>query len=132
MSGSWTCTWRTLALRVEPGALGSDARPSLRVPVATVIQLQHVNAMVANNALRPFFSNLGSNNIGSLSIGNIGNSTSLLITGMQDQVASAIGLIRQCDVPQGEPKPDLDTRLAELERRIAALEKAIAELKPKD
>ncbi|MEZ4291344.1 MAG: MalY/PatB family protein [Myxococcota bacterium] len=31
MSGSWTCTWRTLALRVEPGALGSDARPSLRV-----------------------------------------------------------------------------------------------------
>ena len=103
------------------------ARPTLRMPVTTVVDLQHINAVIATNALRPFFASSGGSGVTSLTIGNVGNVGSLLINGLQDQVAQAISVVRQCDVP---PPPDAVPPLAEkleaLERRIAALEAKLA------
>ena len=104
------------------------ARPGLRVPVTTVVQLKHINAVIATNALRPFFASSGGPT-SALTIGNIGNNTSLLLSGMQDQVAAAIGLLATADVPE---RPELDwekggkklwDRLEAIERRLDAIEK---------
>jgi len=107
------------------------ARPDLKVMVITVVELEHINAQLANNALRPFFASTGGNYGGSLSIGNVGNRSSLLLQGFQDQVAQAIRMLRLCDVEQpvepyvGQPLPQY---VEKLERRIAKLEKRIESL----
>ena len=108
------------------------ARPDLKVMVLTVVKLEHINAQLANNALRPFFASSGGSYSGaSLSIGNVGNRSSLLLQGFQDQVAQALRMIKLCDVEQpvepykGQPLPQfvekLEARIAKLEKRIAAL-----------
>ncbi|MFN3243431.1 MAG: hypothetical protein ACE37K_18150 [Planctomycetota bacterium] len=108
------------------------ARPELKAMVITVVKLNHINAQLANNALRPFFAHSGGGHAGSyLSIGNVGNRSSLLLQGFQDQVAQAIRMIRLCDVEQpvegyqGQPMPQyvekLEARIAKLEKRIDAL-----------
>lgn len=109
-------------------------RPRLKMPVTTVVSLKHINAQLANNALRPFFASAGGNGGFSLMIGNAGSQASLIVAGMQDQVAQAIQLIHQCDVeqpPEAFRGPDLPGYVAKLEKRIAALEKRIAALKKK-
>ncbi|MBZ0150676.1 MAG: hypothetical protein K8J09_04020 [Planctomycetes bacterium] len=109
------------------------AEPNLRMPVSTAVKLEHINAVVATNALRPFFASTGASPGSSLTIGNVGAVSSILITGMQDQVAQAIRMVRTCDVPQpidvndpNGPLPLLE-RIARLEKRVAELEKALAE-----
>lgn len=104
------------------------ARPTLRMPVTTVLELKHTNAVVAVNALRPFFASTGGQ--GSLlTIGNVGNTSAILLSGLQDQVATAIGMVRQGDVP---PPPETDApaseRLQAIESRLAALEKRLKAL----
>jgi hypothetical protein len=103
------------------------AQPSLRMPVSTVIELQHINAVVATNALRPFFASTGGPGpASSLTLGNVGNVGSLLVIGMQDQVAMAISIVQQCDVPPPPAAQQAETeRLEALERRIAALEQRL-------
>ncbi|MCK5940333.1 MAG: hypothetical protein KAI24_00075 [Planctomycetes bacterium] len=108
------------------------ARPNLKVPVITVVRLEHINAQLANNALRPFFaSNSGGYGANSLSIGNVGNAQSLLLQGFQDQVAQAIRMIGLCDIEQpaqdyhGQPLPDY---IARLEQRIKKLENRLEKL----
>lgn len=113
------------------------ARPALRQYVTVVVELRHTNATIANNALRPFFAMAGSNNGVPLNIGNVGNATSLLLSGPQDVVASALQLVQAADVPQPpETRPDLMQRLEALARqneqlaqRVAALEERLG--KPK-
>ena len=109
------------------------ARPTLRQSVTVVYALKHVNATIATNALRPFFASGGNQNaIAGLVIGNVGNSTSILLTGMQDQVVNALQLLQAADVPQPpDAKPDLEQRVDVLTRqvehllqRVAALEEA--------
>ena len=103
------------------------ARPTLRIPVTAVIELKHVNAVIATNALRPFFASTGGQSpVTSLTIGNVGSGSSLLVSGLQDQVAMAIQLIGKCDVPPPPEaqKAEMD-RADALERRIAALEKKL-------
>lgn len=109
------------------------AHPTLRVPVAVAVQLEHINAMIASNALRPFFASTGSP-MSNLTIGSGGGSSTLLISGMQDQVANAVRIVQQCDVKQPEgvdmngmpmqPSPVI----AAMQERIAKLEKAIVRL----
>lgn len=109
------------------------AHPTLRVPVAVAVQLEHINAMIASNALRPFFASTGSP-MNNLTIGSGGGTSTLLISGMQDQVANAIRIVQQCDVKQPEgvdmngmpmqPSPTI----AAMQERIAKLEKAVAHL----
>jgi len=107
------------------------ARPDLHVPVTTAIALQHINATIATNALRPFFASSGTTT-GGITIGNVGNNQGLLICGWQHQIATAIRLVLQNDVPPPEPKaPGLAERLAELEQRLAALEEQVRALQGK-
>ncbi|MGK0205923.1 MAG: hypothetical protein ACI89X_001106 [Planctomycetota bacterium] len=106
-------------------------RPNLKVAVTVVVELKNINAQLANNALRPFFASTGGHNAGgSLMIGNVGSASSLLLSGMQDQVAQAIRMLRLCDVPQPErivhAAARSTTTVKRLEKRIAALEKKIA------
>lgn len=107
------------AVRRSPGEI--LARPTLRMPVTTVIELKHTNATIATNALRPFYANGGS----MLTIGTMGNNTAMLVSGLQDQVATAIRMVQDGDVPPPpEAVADAD-RVAALERRVAALEKKL-------
>jgi hypothetical protein len=102
------------------------ARPDLKLAVTVMVPLQHTNATMATNALRPFFASTGSPQGGaSLTLGNVGNSSALLLHGMQDQVAQAIRLLRECDVPPANVAPDLEQRLDTLERRLKAIEERL-------
>ncbi|MCB9877664.1 MAG: hypothetical protein H6835_08705 [Planctomycetes bacterium] len=104
------------------------AAPRRKLPVTVAVPLQHINATIATNALRPFFASSG-NNMAGLTLGNVGDSASMLLSGMQDQVAQAIQLLRACDVATGDSQANdplfqriqlLEARVAELERRLAA------------
>lgn len=109
-------------------------RPDLKIWVLTTMPLQHINATIATNALRPFFASSGGPSA-SLTLGNVGNNTSMLLLGPQDQVASAIRLLRTCDVPP--PKEEvargemLAQRLEQLEARMKAIEEKLAALTKK-
>jgi hypothetical protein len=107
------------------------ARPWLRMPVTVTLPLQHVNATIATNALRPFFASTGAPaGGGSLTIGNVGNSTAMIVSGMQDQVAQAIRVVRECDLP-AKPElevPEMHKRVAVIEKRLAAIEARLEEL----
>jgi hypothetical protein len=109
------------------------ARPDLRMAVTTVVQLQHINATIATNALRPFFASTGSPSGGaSLTLGNVGNNTGMLLSGMQDQVANAIRMLRLVDVPPAQPPVQgLTEQIEALQDRVAKLEKALEKLTDK-
>jgi hypothetical protein len=100
------------------------ARPTLRMPVTVVVSLKHINAIVATNALRPFFASAGPT--ASLTIGNAGNAGALILTGLQDQVATAVKLVQTVDVPPPpEAAPTPTERLEQLEARLARIEKLL-------
>ena len=104
------------------------ARPDLRVPVTVVLKLENTNATIATNALRPFFASAGASS-SPLLIGNVGNNTAMLLSGMQDQVAQAIRIVRASDVPGGKEWIDIEQRLAVIAARLDALEGKNAEKK---
>lgn len=108
------------------------ARPGLRVPVLTVVSLKHINATIATNALRPFYASTGGTPSASLTIGNVGNNTAMLLSGFNDQVASAIRLLQVCDVPpppEAAP-PSLAERIDAIERRLQAVEQKLSPQQP--
>ena len=109
------------------------ARPGLRVPVLTVVSLKHINATVATNALRPFYASTGGSAGGAaLTIGNVGNNTAMLLSGYNDQVASAIRMLQVCDVPpppEAAP-PSLAERIDAIERRLQVLEQKLSPQQP--
>ena len=77
-----------------------EAYANLRATaVLTTVSLDHINANVATNALRPFFAQAGAGAIGALTFGTAGNNTSLLIQGSGAQVYAASKLLRLVDVP---------------------------------
>ncbi|MBX3462722.1 MAG: hypothetical protein KF830_06100 [Planctomycetes bacterium] len=100
------------------------ARPTRRMPVTTVVDLQHLNAMVAVNTLRPFFASTGGQAT-SVTIGTAGSPNAVVLTGLQDQLAMAIGILRDGDVPPPDGSPAADDRLAALEARVATLERKL-------
>jgi hypothetical protein len=109
------------------------ARPALRQFVTVVVALQHTNATIATNALRPFFASTGQPNQATLQLGNVGNSTAIVITGPQDQCANAIQLLRTADVPQppelAMPTDAIAQQLAKLAQRLATLEEKVGKTK---
>jgi hypothetical protein len=103
-------------------------RPNLKQPVLTAVQLQHINANIATNALRPFFAHASGQMGGGISFGTAGGNRSLLICGFQDQVASAVRLLQSCDVPGNIDPNEFEMRLQRLEAAVAQ----IATPRPKD
>jgi len=88
---------------VTPDEL-SDYRFQTGVPILTTVPLKHINAQLANNALRPFFAGTGGNSPGSsVQIGNVGNKSALLLQGFGPQVYSAVELLKLVDEPAEEP-----------------------------
>ncbi|MBL8728954.1 MAG: hypothetical protein JNM25_11025 [Planctomycetes bacterium] len=105
------------------------ARPTLRMPVTTVLELKHTNSTIAVNALRPFFASAGSAGSPSLTIGNMGNTSTVMLSGLQDQVATAIGMVRTGDVPMPAEAETGDLgRIEAIERRLAVIEKRLKAL----
>ncbi|MCK5942191.1 MAG: hypothetical protein KAI24_09495 [Planctomycetes bacterium] len=74
------------------------------VPILTTVPLRHINAQLANNALRPFFAGTGGATAGSsVQIGNVGNKSALLLQGFGPQVYAAVELLKLVDEPAEEP-----------------------------
>ena len=97
-------------------------------PVITTVKLEHINAQLANNALRPFFA--GSRGANSIQIGTVGNQQSLIVQGFQDQVAQALRVIQLADTPQDPALELIDGKplrevIKALMARIEALEAAL-------
>lgn len=104
-------------------------RPALKRQVLTTVPLQHIDAQLANNTLRPFFAGSG----GGVSVGTVGDGQSLLLQGFQDQVAQAVRVVQLADVPQRAGRDALDARtltdrVEALEARIRALEEKLTAL----
>lgn len=105
------------------------ARPALRMFVTCVVPLEHTNATIATNALRPFFA---TSQQPQLTIGNMGNSSAVLLTGPQDQVALAVQLLQAADLPaRGGTEPEIAMQMQALGERIAEALRRIGELEKK-
>ncbi|MGE3171481.1 MAG: hypothetical protein AB7O97_02570 [Planctomycetota bacterium] len=108
------------------------ARPNLKQPVNTVFTLRTINANIATNSLRPFFAQAGAAAPGQgfgLTFGTGGNNESLLLSGLQSDVAGAIELLRQIDgVPAAAPGALPAEGAGAIQQRIAALEEAVQQL----
>ncbi len=84
------------------------------VPILTTVPLKNINATVATNALRPFFAQTGtSQGGGTLTLGNVGNNTAMLLQGYGPQVFAAVELLKLVDVPIDQP--DLAVQVQVLE-----------------
>lgn len=103
------------------------ARPNSALCVTTVVPLQHINATIATNALRPFFASLGGASSG-LTMGNVGNNAAIVVSGPQNAVAGAIALLRTADVAPKEPVPGLAEQVTALAKQVAALSKQVEAL----
>ena len=107
------------------------ARPDRKMPVSTVVKLQHVNATIATNALRPFFASTGGP-VSSLTLGNVGNNSGMVLCGMQDQVVQAIRMLREVDLPatpeEVARQKSNSSRVEDLEKRVKALEEKLEQL----
>ena len=74
------------------------------VPILTTVPLKNINATIATNALRPFFAQTGSPAGGAtLTLGNVGNASAMLLQGFGPQVYAAVELLKLVDLPTEEP-----------------------------
>jgi general secretion pathway protein D len=88
---------------VTPDELASY-RNQTGVPILTTVPLKNINATIATNALRPFFSQTGgAAGGGTLTLGNVGNNTAMLLQGFGPQVYAAVELLKLVDVPTEQP-----------------------------
>jgi type II secretory pathway component GspD/PulD (secretin) len=98
-------------------------RPHLKQYVVTEVQLQHVDAQKACSMLRPFFANaiggMASNSL-RLVVGTMGNRSSLLLGGFQDDLAQAILLVRACDTAHANTAEPEEDDLAQRVRQLEA------------
>lgn len=102
------------------------ARPRLRQWVLVAMNLKHINATIASNSLRPFFATGGQ--ASQLSIGNAGNSSTLLLCGPQDAVVGAISLLQAADVVQADVFTEQQTRTEQLAKQTAELAARLEQL----
>jgi type II secretory pathway component GspD/PulD (secretin) len=66
------------------------------IPILTPVALQNVNATIAVNSLRPFFSNTSGPSSG-ITLGSTGTSSDILVQGFGPQVAAACRLLQLVD-----------------------------------
>lgn len=107
------------------------ARPNSYFCVTVAAPLQHTNDIIATNALRPFFASMG--RVGSsLTLGNVGNGSAIVINGPQHSVVAALDMLRTVDVPMGNAAaPGSSERLGTLERAVEQLTKRVDALEKK-
>jgi hypothetical protein len=119
----------TSALRRTPEEILQ--RPRLKQVVFTEVKLEHINANIATNALRPFFA-IGAGPAASIgpTFGTAGSNSVILISGFQDQVAQMIQLLRACDVTGPEVPADVNERIMRLEQTVQQLQQQRDEGKP--
>lgn len=98
-------------------------RPNLEQFVLTNLPLQHIDATSAQNALRPFFAQGGSQHH-ALMFGTSGTGEALLITGFTEQVAACIRIVRECDQPLQKRNPQLH----ELQQQVVNLQISLGNL----
>ena len=97
-------------------------QPDLKMVVYTQLELQHIDANYAANSLRPFFAQTAANQP-TMVIGTAGSTSTLLLSGFQDQVAQALRLVRVCDRPETRPQQvQIEQRLAAIEQQLQALQ----------
>jgi hypothetical protein len=95
-----------------------------KIPVIVSYTLETINAMQATNTLRPFFVGGGNAVTAALSFANVGDSRTLLIRGLSDQVAAAIKMLRRVDTAEPDTiafpdwKEKIEQRLEAIERRL--------------
>lgn len=102
------------------------AQPACRAPVRVTLQLEHVNANIVMNSMRPFFAQ--SARSASLVFGTAGSNSVFVISGIQSEVAQAVALIRAVDKPDaGAEKQvtDLQVEITNLRAQIQQLEKQL-------
>jgi general secretion pathway protein D len=85
-----------------------DELPAYRnktgVPILTTVPLKNINATIATNALRPFFATTGApTGGGTLTLGNVGNNSAMLLQGFGPQVYAAVELLKLVDLPTEQP-----------------------------
>lgn len=99
------------------------AQPNLRLHVTTIVQLKNLNGLTTSNALRPFFSSSSNNGNQGVVLGNTSSSASLILSGMQNEVASALVMVFAADrEAAADSRPELAERLQQIEQRLARLE----------
>jgi hypothetical protein len=110
------------------------AKPNLRMFVTTIVRVQHLNALGVNNALRQFYASSGNNRPGAgVILGSTGSNSSMILAGMQNEVANALRLLAKADQhAEKEPQPELAERLQRLEAKVARLEAAAKKDEPQD
>jgi len=107
---------------VEAPILGVDevmAQPASRTPVLVTMQLEHINASIAANAMRPFFARSAS-----VTFGSGGNNSMLVISGIQSEVAQVVALLRSVD----KPDAGVEKQVTDLQAENAALRAKVREL----
>jgi hypothetical protein len=102
------------------------ARPNLVVPVTTVLTLKYIHANAAHNSMRGLFAR-SSGSPTSLQVSTSGSTSTLIINGMQNEVAWAIRVIQRSDVKAAwdEQTKSLQSRLSDFAKRIKSLEKKL-------
>lgn len=115
---------------VEAPILGVDevmAQPASRTPVLVTMQLEHINASIAANAMRPFFARSAS-----VTFGSGGNNSMLVISGIQSEVAQVVALLRSVDKPDAgveKQVTDLQAENTALRAQVRELEKQLGQKK---
>ena len=86
-------------------------RPNLVIKVTTVIYLEHVDAKVVTQNLRPFVHNNG--RYPAVLVGNVGTPNAIMLQGIVGDVLETVATIRRMDVPAtgSVPTNDLVARI---------------------
>lgn len=88
------------------------ARPALRVPVRTVVELKHMPAETALAMLRPLLADAAAPAATGAGLKANVVEGSCVLSGMQDQVAQALQLLATSDAPPRGPRAAPDERAA--------------------
>lgn len=91
------------AARYVPPDEIANYRNQTGVPVLTTVSLKNINAQIAQNSLRPFFTTGAAAGAGTLTIGTVGNNSAMLLQGYGPQVSAAVELLKLVDVPLEQP-----------------------------
>jgi len=78
-------------------------RPNLKVPVTTEVELEHINAQMASNSLRPFLAQTSNHHGGFMvTTGTPGSNATLMLSGPQHRVAAVVRILRKADKPAAQ------------------------------